>query len=174
MKELLELFAEILEWVWSVAAHWVVLATGGAIMAADWAIHGWRHTNMTKMEFVNLAAVFLLIACFRSWKNQRDAQRGSIKESAQNLAKKQAEIDELVRLLDQNKDLLNSKWEGEEIKKAMAEKQEAEKQKKEIINNTLGLFLREIEGRIAAHNRMYWIQWEECGASDYAVGAVAV
>ena len=66
-----DIFTEALDWLWSVAKHWRVLATGGTIMAVDWAIHGGRHTDMTKAEFVILAIVFVLIACFRSWRDQR-------------------------------------------------------------------------------------------------------
>jgi hypothetical protein len=73
-NDFFETLIDVLDWLWSVAKHWRVLATGGTIMAVDWAVHAWRQTDMTKTEFVILAAVFVLIACFRSWRGQRESK----------------------------------------------------------------------------------------------------
>ncbi len=63
---------DILSFLWAVINSWAGYATGGLVVATFGLYFVWKDKPMPKAIGLSLAAVFLLMACYKAWKEQRD------------------------------------------------------------------------------------------------------
>jgi hypothetical protein len=67
--------SDVLEFAWAVVNNWAGYATGGLVVATFWLFFVWKDKQMPRTLGFTLAGIFLLMAFFKAWKEQRQNVR---------------------------------------------------------------------------------------------------
>src|SRR5262249_23280003 len=102
---LMETLHEIRQFLSALVRYWAALATGGIIMAANWAYHGIKGTQQGKIEFDILAFLFFVMAAYLAWPDQK-------KITQETLAK----ISNLEKSHSENMNALQARLQNESFK----------------------------------------------------------
>jgi hypothetical protein len=83
---------DLLEFVLAVANNWAGYATGGTIVASVWLYYVWRDRPMPRVIGFALAGLFLLLAFFKAWREQR----ARVEASSEQIKILQSKLDSLT------------------------------------------------------------------------------
>jgi hypothetical protein len=64
--------SDLREFLWAVINNWAGYATGGLIVAGSWLYFVWKDKPMPRMAGFILASLFLFMACFKAWVEQKN------------------------------------------------------------------------------------------------------
>lgn len=92
---------EIRQFLSALVRYWAALATGGTIMAANWAYHGLKGTQQGKIEFDILAFLFFVMATYLAWRDQKKFAQETLTKIG-NLEKSHSEQMNALRARLQN------------------------------------------------------------------------
>jgi hypothetical protein len=72
----------LLEFLWSVLNNWAGYATSGLLVACFWVLSVWRNRPTPRYVAIGLASLFLLMAFFKAWNDERNKLLASMNEAA--------------------------------------------------------------------------------------------
>lgn len=88
---------DFVQFLWAVLINWAGFSTGGLIIATIVLYFAWRDKTIPRKVTLTLSVIFLFLAFFRAWEDQREVSRGlsqSVTDQKKQIANLQRTIDD--------------------------------------------------------------------------------